>query len=63
MLSVILGVIIYFFNNGSYSTKFSAILRTARITNISTVFNAEGIKGLDPLPNHITDASISFKNG
>ncbi|ODM22532.1 hypothetical protein SI65_00120 [Aspergillus cristatus] len=62
-LSVVLGVIIYFFNHGSYSTKFSTILRTTRTASISTALNAEDIKGLDPLPDHITDASISFKDG
>lgn len=62
ILGVILGVIIYFVNHGSYSSKFSTILRTTRTADITTEFNAEDVMGMDPLPDHINDATISFHN-
>lgn len=62
ILSVILGVMIYFVNHGSYSSKFSTILRTTRAADITTGLNIEDVNGKDPLPDHIADATISFHN-
>ncbi|BCR91321.1 uncharacterized protein ACHE_70164A [Aspergillus chevalieri] len=62
-LSVILGVIIFFVNHGSYSSKFSTVMRTTRTADISTGLNAEDAKGIDPTPGHINNANIYFNDG
>lgn len=62
-LGVILGVTIFFVKHGSYSSKFSTIMRTTRTADISTGLNAEDVKGMDSTPGHIIDASIYFNDG
>ena len=56
----LLGVGIYFINHGSYSFKFSTILRTTREAMLSMPLRTEDMGGLDPLPDYISQMKIMF---
>ena len=60
LVSVCLGIFIYFSNHGSYTTRFSTFLRTIQYAAISTGFKGDDCNGKDPLPGHIAQAKISF---
>lgn len=58
-LSVAAGILLYFSNDGSYSTKFSTIFRVTQGAVISTDLRMRDCSGLEPLPNHIANAKMT----
>lgn len=59
-LSVLVGIMAYTSNKGSYSTKFSTIFRITRDASLSVPILAEDTGGLDPLPEYLAKRSITF---
>ncbi|KOC11224.1 hypothetical protein AFLA70_262g001331 [Aspergillus flavus AF70] len=59
-LSVIVGVLVYFSNDGSYSTKFSTVFRVTQGAKVSTNLSMKDYSGLDPLPDHIAKAKMTI---
>ncbi|RHZ70637.1 hypothetical protein CDV55_105263 [Aspergillus turcosus] len=59
-ISVLLGLVAYFANHGSYSTKFSTIVRKTRKAPISPPFDVDDDNGRDPLPKSIARSKISI---
>lgn len=59
-LSVIAGVLVYFSNDGSYSTKFSTVFRVTQGAKVSTNLSMKDYSGLDPLPDHIAKAKMTI---
>ncbi|CAI7623563.1 unnamed protein product [Penicillium discolor] len=58
-LCVAAGILLYFSNDGSYSSKFSTIFRVTRGAMISTELSTKDYSGLDPLPVHIANAKLT----
>ncbi|KAJ6143654.1 hypothetical protein N7471_003107 [Penicillium samsonianum] len=58
-LCVAAGILLYFSNDGSYSSKFSTIFRGTQGAIISTDLSIRDYSGLDPLPDHIADAKMT----
>lgn len=63
LISDAVGVIVYFLNAGSYTTKFSTILRVTYTAAISTDLNSKENKRVDPMPEHIAEALITLGAG
>ncbi|KAK6835527.1 hypothetical protein P875_00021861 [Aspergillus parasiticus SU-1] len=59
-LSVIAGVLVYFSNDGSYSTEFSTVFRVTQGAKVSTNLSMKDYSGLDPLPDHIAKAKMTI---
>ncbi|EAW10139.1 uncharacterized protein ACLA_046040 [Aspergillus clavatus NRRL 1] len=59
-LSVIAGILVYFSNDGSYSSKFSTIFRVTQGAVVSTNLSMKDYSGLDPLPDHIANAKMTI---
>ncbi|KAE8316634.1 hypothetical protein BDV41DRAFT_585210 [Aspergillus transmontanensis] len=59
-LSVIAGVLVYFSNDGSHSTKFSTVFRVTQGAKVSTNLSMKDYSGLDPLPDHIAKAKMTI---
>ncbi|KAJ5494704.1 hypothetical protein N7463_010791 [Penicillium fimorum] len=58
-LCVVAGILLYFSNDGSYSSKFSTIFRVTQGAMISTELGMKDYSGLDPLPDHIANAKLT----
>ncbi|OQE37973.1 hypothetical protein PENCOP_c009G07293 [Penicillium coprophilum] len=58
-LCVFAGILLYFSNDGSYSSKFSTIFRVTQGAMISTNLGMKDYSGLDPLPDHIANAKLT----
>ncbi|CAG8043167.1 unnamed protein product [Penicillium salamii] len=58
LLSVIAGVLVWLSSQGSYSSKFSTILRISQGATISVKLEKEDYSGFDPLPDHIANAQL-----
>lgn len=62
LLSVLLGMLANRANHGSYSSTFSTIMRTTRNATLSSEIRLADCSGKDPLPEYVSDATISFLN-
>ncbi|KAJ9222271.1 hypothetical protein DTO169C6_5400 [Paecilomyces variotii] len=62
LLSVLLGMLANRANHGSYSSTFSTIMRTTRNATLSSEIRLSDCSGKDPLPEYVSDATISFLN-
>ncbi|PKK42204.1 hypothetical protein CI102_14753 [Trichoderma harzianum] len=60
MLGIICGLVSVERNNGSYTTKFSTILRVAHCISLSIPVQPEDTGGKDPVPRYMDDSSVSF---
>jgi hypothetical protein len=58
-LGVLAGSLVYLLNHGSYSSKFSTILRVTRGATVSADLSMEDCNGLDPLPEHLVSARMA----
>ncbi|KAJ5403013.1 uncharacterized protein N7487_008909 [Penicillium crustosum] len=58
-LCVVAGILLYLSSDGSYTSKFSTILRVTRGAVISTELDTKDYSGLDPLPVHIANAKLT----
>ncbi|KAJ5498998.1 hypothetical protein N7453_008049 [Penicillium expansum] len=58
-LSLAAGILLYFTNDGSYSSKFSTIFRITQGAVVSTDLSMKDYSGLDPLPDHIANAKMT----
>lgn len=63
LLSTCLGIIAHFTNNGSYTTKFSTILRTTQQASVSPPLKPKDCSGKDPLPDSIAKSTICLFSG
>ncbi|KAJ9300723.1 hypothetical protein DTO271G3_1887 [Paecilomyces variotii] len=62
LLSVLLGMLANRANQGSYSSTFSTIMRTTRNATLSSEIRPADCSGKDPLPEYVSDSTISFLN-
>lgn len=60
LLGVVFGLSAIILNDASYSNDFSTILRTARYARLSREVNLIDSGGSDPLPKHLSEATVSF---
>ncbi|CAG7924479.1 unnamed protein product [Penicillium olsonii] len=60
LLTVVAGILVYFSNGGSYSTKFSTIFRITQGAIVSTDLGAKDYSGLEPTPDHIANAKMTI---
>ncbi|CAG8081645.1 unnamed protein product [Penicillium olsonii] len=58
LLSAIAGILAWMSSQGSYSNKFSTILRITQGATISTELKPEDYSGFDPLPDYIANAQL-----
>lgn len=60
LIGVCFGIIAHFINHGSYTTKYSTILRTTQRASISTNLHVDDCDGKNPLPKHLAKATVLF---
>lgn len=51
------------FNQASYSSNFSTILRTSRGAKITAEFSGQDYSGVEPLPAHLAASKVIFASG
>ncbi|KAF9889372.1 hypothetical protein FE257_007482 [Aspergillus nanangensis] len=54
------GLLAYFSSGGSYSSKFSTVLRTTRRAGLSSSIEPSDESGKNPLPRYIAESTISM---
>lgn len=63
LFGVISGMLCAYANRGSYTTKFSTILRVARGTSLSAPIMMVDADGKDPTPKYVEEMVVSFPDG
>lgn len=63
LLGVISGFVAVLVNRGTYSTRFSTIMRVAPTLHLSVPLQLEDADGRDPPPKYVQDIVVSFPDG